>query len=127
MLSLNQVTIIGNVTRKPELKAMPNGMPVTALAIATNRVYTDKDGKKQEQAEFHDVVVFGKQAEHCEKYLNTGDQALVVGRLQTRSWEKDGQKKYRTEIIADRVQFGAKKAQKQEQPEVDVEPAFNDF
>ena len=124
---LNTATVLGNITRKPEIKAMPNGMSVTSMAIATNRVYKDKDGVKQEQTEFHDIVVFGKQAEHCAQYLDTGDQALVIGRLQTRSWEKEGVKKYRTEIVADRVQFGAKKKTEQDKPVETVDEAFDNF
>jgi len=98
--------VFGNLTRDPELKALPSGMNVCSLAIATNRVYNDRDGKRQEAVEYHNIVVFGKQADTCAKYLSKGASAYVEGRLQTRSWEKDGQKQYRTEIVADRVQFG---------------------
>ncbi|MFW6210457.1 MAG: single-stranded DNA-binding protein, partial [Patescibacteria group bacterium] len=94
--------------RDPELKALPSGMNVCSFALATNRVYNDRDGNRQESTDFHNVVVFGKQAENCAKYLQKGNGAFVEGRLQTRSWEKDGQKQYRTEIVADRVQFGPK-------------------
>ena len=105
---LNKAMIIGNLTRDPEMKALPSGMNVTSFSIATNRVYNDKDGKRQEAVDYHNVVVFGKQADSVAKYLTKGSQALVEGRMQTRSWEKDGQKQYRTEVIADRVQFGNK-------------------
>ena len=103
---LNKAMVYGNLTRDPELKALPSGMQVCSFSIATNRVYNDRDGKKQEATEFHNVVVFGKQAENSAKYLSKGASAFVEGRLQTRSWDKDGQKQYRTEIVADRVQFG---------------------
>ena len=105
---LNKAIIIGNLTRDPETKALPSGVSVTNFSLATNRVYNDKDGNKQEEVEYHNVVVFGKQAESAGQYLKKGQSALVEGRLQTQSWETDGVKKYKTEIIADRVQFGAK-------------------
>jgi single-strand DNA-binding protein len=103
---LNKAMIYGNLTRDPEMKALPSGMSVTSFSIATNRVYNDRDGKRQEQVEYHNIVVFGKQADTAAKYLKKGSGAYVEGRLQTRSWDKDGQKMYRTEIVADRVQFG---------------------
>lgn len=105
---LNKAMIYGNLTRDPELKALPSGMNVCSFALATNRVYNDRDGNRQESVDYHNIVVFGKQAENCAKYLNKGNSAFVEGRLQTRSWEKDGQKQYRTEVVADRVQFGPK-------------------
>jgi single-strand DNA-binding protein len=105
---LNKVIIIGNLTRDPEVKALPSGIKVTSFSLATNRVYKDKDGKTKEMADYHNIVVFGRQAETSGQYLKKGQSALIEGRLQTRSWEQDGQKKYRTEIIADRVQFGPK-------------------
>lgn len=105
---LNKVFIIGNLTRDPELKSLPSGVQVASVSVATNRVWRDKDGNRQEDAEFHNVVVFGRQAETTAQYLKKGSSVLVEGRLQTRSWESDGQKKYRTEIVADRVQFGAR-------------------
>ncbi len=103
---LNKAMIYGNLTRDPEMKALPSGMNVTSFSLATNRVYNDRDGKRQEQVEYHNIVVFGKQADTAAKYLKKGSGAYVEGRLQTRSWDKDGQKHYRTEIVADRVQFG---------------------
>lgn len=105
---LNKAMIFGNLTRDPEMKALPSGMQVCSFSLATNRVFNDRDGKRQEVADYHNVVVFGKQAENCAKWLNKGSSAYVEGRMQTRSWEKDGQKQYRTEVIADRVQFGPK-------------------
>lgn len=105
---LNKAMVFGNLTRDPELKALPNGNQVCQLGLATNRVWNDKDGQRQEQTEYHNVTVFGRQAENCSKYLSKGNGAYVEGRLQTRSWEKDGVKQYRTEIIADTVQFGPK-------------------
>ncbi len=103
---LNHAFIVGNLTRDPELRALPGGTQVASFSVATNRVWKDKNGAKQESSDYHNVVVFGKQAEACAQYLKKGSQVLVEGRMQTRSWEKDGAKQYRTEIVADRVQFG---------------------
>jgi single-strand DNA-binding protein len=103
---LNKALIIGNLTRDPELKSLPSGVQVTTFSVATNRVWKDRDGQKKEDSEFHNVVVFGRQAETSAQYLKKGSSVLVEGRLQTRSWESEGTKKYRTEIVADRVQFG---------------------
>jgi len=107
---LNKALVIGNLTRDPEAKSLPSGIQVTSFSVATNRVWTDKNGAKQENTDFHNIVVFGKQAESAGKYLKKGGSVLVEGRMQTRSWDAaDGQKKYRTEIIADRVQFGPRR------------------
>lgn len=103
---LNKAMVYGNLGRDPELRALPSGSQVATFSIATTRVYNDKDGNKQEQTDWHNIVVFGRQAETSAQYLKKGSSALVEGRMQTRSWEQDGQKKYRTEIVADRVQFG---------------------
>lgn len=106
---LNKVFLIGNLTRDPEVKAIPTGAKVCSFGVATNRVWMDKTGKKQEAVEFHNVVVFGRQAETSGQYLKKGQQVMIEGRLQTRSWDgQDGKKNYRTEIVADRVQFGQK-------------------
>lgn len=106
---LNKAIIIGNLTRDPELKSLPSGNAVTTFSLATNRIWKDKDGNRQEGTDYHNIVVFGKQAENVAQYLKKGSSALVEGRLTTRSWETDGVKKYRTEIIADRVQFGPRR------------------
>ena len=103
---LNKAFIYGNLTRDPEVRSLPSGVQVTSFSIATNRVWKDKEGNKQENAEYHNIVVFGRQAETSAQYLKKGSSVLIEGRIQTRSWEADGQKKYRTEIVADRVQFG---------------------
>lgn len=106
---LNKALIIGNLTRDPELKALPSGIKVCTFSVATNRVWKDKNGAKQESADYHNVVVFGRQAETVAQYMKKGSQVMVEGRMQTRSWDDQatGTKKYRTEIIADRVQFGS--------------------
>ena len=103
---LNKAFVFGNLTRDPELRSLPSGIQVANFGVATNRVWKDKDGAKQESAEYHNIVVFGRQAETSAQYLKKGSSVLIEGRLQTRSWEADGVKKYRTEIVADRVQFG---------------------
>src|SRR6185369_2491771 len=103
---INKVMIYGNLTRDPELRALPSGGNVASFGVATNRVFKKADGSKQEATEFHNVVVFGRQAETCAQYLKKGSPAYVEGRLQTRSWDKDGAKQYKTEIVAERVQFG---------------------
>ncbi len=106
---LNKVTIIGNLTRDPELKALPTGTKVASLSIATNRTWKDAGGTKKEAVEFHNIVAFGKQAEVITQYCKKGAQLLVEGRLQTRSWDAtDGSKKYRTEILLETFQFGNK-------------------
>ncbi len=105
---LNKAFIIGNLTRDPEIKAMPSGTKVCTFGLATNRNFKDKDGNRQESVEFHNIVVFGRTAELVAQYLKKGSQACIEGRLQTRSWDdkQTGTKKYRTEIVAETVQFG---------------------
>lgn len=107
---LNKALIIGNLTRDPELKALPSGAQVASFSVATNRVWKDKNGAKQESVDYHNIVVFGRQAENAAQYLKKGSSVLIEGRMQTRSWDApDGTKKYRTEVIADRVQFGPRR------------------
>ncbi len=107
---LNKAILIGNLTRDPEMKALPSGIQVTAFSIATNRVWKDKNGARQESADYHNIVTFGRQAETVAQYLKKGSSVLVEGRIQTRSWDaSDGTKKYRTEIVADRIQFGPRR------------------
>lgn len=104
---LNKALVIGNLTRDPEIKSLPSGIQVCTFSLATNRVWKNKEGVKQESADYHNIVVFGRQAETTAQFLRKGASALVEGRMQTRSWDAaDGTKKYRTEIVADRIQFG---------------------
>lgn len=101
MADFNQAIILGNLTRDPELRNTPNGQTVANFGMATNRRWTDKNGEKQEAAEFHNVVCWGKLAEIAGQILHKGGKALVVGRLQTRSWDgQDGVKRSTTEIVA---------------------------
>ena len=106
-LNVNKIILVGRVTKAPELKTLPSGQSICNLSIATNRTYT-QNGEKKEDVEFSDVVVFGIQAENTAKYVEKGQEVAIVGRNQTRQWEKDGVKHYRTEIIADSIQFGSK-------------------
>jgi single-strand DNA-binding protein len=106
MASVNKVILIGNLGAAPELKYTPSNRPVCNLSLATNEVFKDKAGNRQERTEWHRVTVWGDAAENCSKYLAKGRSAYVEGRLQTRSWDdKDGKKRYSTEIVADRVVF----------------------
>jgi single-strand DNA-binding protein len=107
MGSLNRVTILGNLGAKPELKYLSKGTAVCELRIATNESWKDESGAKQEKVEWHSVVVWGPQAEACGQYLDKGRTVAVEGRLQTRSWEdkNSGETKYKTEIVANNVQF----------------------
>lgn len=107
---LNKAILIGNLTRDPELKAIPSGNKVCTFSMATNRTYKDASGARQEKTDYHNIVVWGKTAENVAQYMKKGSQILVEGRMETRSWDDaaTGTKKYRTEIIADTVQFGSK-------------------
>ncbi len=109
-MNLNKAFIIGNLTRDPELRSLPSGSNVASFGLATNRIWIDSSGQKQQDTQFHNVVTFGKQAETVSQYLKKGSMALIEGRIQTRSWEaQDGSKRYRTEIVAERIQFGPKR------------------
>lgn len=102
MNSLNKVQLIGNLTANPEVRETPNGQKVATIGVATNRVWKDASGMKQEQTEFHNVVLWRGLAEVAEKWLSKGKKVYVEGYLQTRSWEDQaGVKKYRTEIVGD--------------------------
>jgi len=105
---INKAIIYGNLTRDPELKTFDNGGSVVNFSIATNRKWKNRDGQPQEEVQFHNIVAFGKQADNIAKYMRKGSGLYIEGRLQTRSWEKDGVKKYMTEIIAENTQFGPK-------------------
>ena len=104
--SVNKVIIIGNLGADPDLKYTPSNRPLCNLSVATNEVFKDKGGQRQERTEWHRVTVWGEQAEHCSKYLAKGRSVYVEGRLQTRSWDdKEGKKRYSTDIVAERVVF----------------------
>ncbi len=133
-MNLNKIFIIGNLTRDPESRALPSGQSVTSFGVATNRFFSNKEGQKQQDTQFHNVVAFGRLAEIAKQYLNKGSLVMVEGRIQNRSWEgKDGQKKYRTEIVTESMQLGPRSggggsagprnqeaAPKETQPELDT-------
>lgn len=106
MASVNKAIILGNLGRDPELRHTPGGKAVATLRVATNEVWTDQSGERQERTEWHTIVVWGRQAENCNQYLKKGRTVYVEGRLTTRKWQdKEGKDRYTTEIVADRVQF----------------------
>jgi single-strand DNA-binding protein len=104
---LNKVLLIGNLGRDPEVRSLPSGQPVANFTLATTRKWKDKNGQKQEQTEWHRIVLWGKQAESLQEYLTKGKQIYVEGRIQTKSWEdrQSGEKKYSTEIVCDNFQM----------------------
>lgn len=106
-MNLNKAIIIGNLTQDPEVRTTPTGQSVASFTIATNRVWNNPQGQKQEQAEYHNIVAWGRLAEIVGQFLGKGRLAMVEGRIQTRSWDdQSGNKKYRTEIIAENIQLG---------------------
>lgn len=104
---LNKVMLIGNLGRDPEVRTTPSGQPVANFTLATNRRWTDREGNRQEQTEWHRIVCWGKQAEIAGQYLRKGKQIFVEGRLQTRSWEdrNSGEKRHTTEVVCDNFQM----------------------
>ncbi|HTB48928.1 MAG TPA: single-stranded DNA-binding protein [Verrucomicrobiae bacterium] len=103
--SLNQVTLMGNLTRDPELRQTPTGQNVTSFSLALNRSYKDSSGEWQEATDYIDIVCWGPLAERVAQYLSKGRRCLVQGRLQSRSWEQDGQKRNKVEVLANDVTF----------------------
>jgi single-strand DNA-binding protein len=104
---VNKVILIGNLGRDPEVRSTPSGQPVASFTLATSRRWKDKNGQRQEQTEWHQIVVWGKQAEIAGQYLTKGKQIFLEGRLQTRSWDdrQTGEKRYRTEVVCDNFQM----------------------
>ncbi|PJE57972.1 MAG: single-stranded DNA-binding protein [Candidatus Portnoybacteria bacterium CG10_big_fil_rev_8_21_14_0_10_36_7] len=108
-MNFNKAIILGNLTRDPEVRTLPSGQSIATFGIATNRIYNDAQGNRQQAVEFHNIVVFGKLADICQRYLNKGKMVLIEGRIQTRTWQaQDGGKRSRTEIIAENMQMGPK-------------------
>ena len=103
--SFNQAIIMGNLTRDPELRATPGGQQVASFSVATNRSWQDAGGERKEAVEYHEIVAWGKLGELAAQYLVKGRKVMIIGRLQTQSWEKDGVKRQRTEIVASEVNF----------------------
>ena len=106
MAGVNKVILIGNLGKDPELRYTPGGQPVATFSLATTERYNDKNGQRQDKTEWHSVVAWGKLAELVNQYLKKGRSAYIEGRITTRSWDdKDGNKKYKTEIVANQIQF----------------------
>ena len=129
MVSLNRVMLIGNVGSDPEMRFTPNGNPVTSFRMATNRVYSTPDGEKKQETDWFSVITWNKLAEQCNQFLTKGKLVYVEGRLHNRSWDgADGQKHYRTEVVANRVTFLDRPAaatteeKPEEAPPEDTEP-----
>ena len=132
-MNLNKVFVIGRLTSDPQLRTTPGGTEVVTLGVATNRNWVDRQGQKKESTEFHNVVVWGRQANVVKQFLTKGSMIFIEGRLQTRSWEgKDGQTRRTTEVIAERIQLGPRPAgteksvpadnpAKEEMPVIDIE------
>jgi single-strand DNA-binding protein len=112
-MNLNKAILVGRLTQDPQSRTLPSGQSVASFGLATSRFYTDKNGEKKQQTEFHNIVMFGKLAEIASQYLTKGALTLIEGRLQTRSWQdSSGNQRRRTEIIAERLQLGPKSASK---------------
>jgi single-strand DNA-binding protein len=108
-MNLNKVLLIGRLTRDPQVKNLPSGKNLCQISLATGRFFTDKEGKKREETEFHDVILFGRLGEIASQYLKKGSLVFIEGRLRTRNWEDNsGNKKSKTEIVAERIQLGPK-------------------
>ena len=134
MAGVNKVILIGNLGKDPELRYTPSGQPVASFSLATSERWNDKNGQRQERTEWHNIVAWGKLAELSNQYLKKGRSAYIEGRINTRSWDdKDGNKKYRTEIVATQIQFlsggqggessaGRESAQASSTPAPDIPP-----
>ncbi len=121
-MNLNKVFLIGRLTRDPETKTLPSGQLVCSFGLATDRFFFDKERKKQQQTEFHNIVLFGRLAEIASQYLTKGSLTFIEGRLRTRSWQDaQGNKRFRTEVMAERIQLGPKAAGKIVPKEVPAE------
>ena len=128
-MNLNKVYLIGRLTRDPELKALPSGQSVASFGMATDRFFKNKSGQKQQQTEFHNIVLFGRLADIASQYLYKGSLVMIEGRLRTRSWQDSaGNKRTKTEILGERLQLGPKSASRvippsekpQESPQEDI-------
>jgi len=121
MPSINQVTLMGNITRDPDLRYTPSGAAVCTLGLAVNDKFTNKSGETKEETLFVDVNVWTKVAENCVKYLSKGSPVLLTGKLVFQTWEKDGQKQSKISVTAFNVQFLGGRSEKQEQQQAPVE------
>lgn len=117
--------ILGNLVRDPELRQTPTGQTVCSFDIATNRVWISPNGEKNQKAEYHRIVAWGKLADICGQYLSRGRLVFVEGRIETRSWQdkESGAKRYRTEIVAESMQMGPRPGEREERPKTETAPA----
>lgn len=128
MAGVNKVIVVGHLGQDPEVKTIGNGTTVARLSVATSEKWQGKDGQSQERTEWHRITVWGKLAENCGKYLQKGRQVYVEGKLQTNSYEKNGEKRYSTEIVANTVQFlGAGKTEGKQEGTTQNDFNFADF
>lgn len=131
-MNLNKVFLVGRLTRDPQAKSLPSGQQVANFGLATDRFFFDKNRQKQQQTEFHNIVMFGKLADIASQYLRKGSLVLIEGRLQTRSWQDStGNKRSRTEIVTERMQLGPRSAgkvipAKEEQPSTEEIPVIEE-
>lgn len=121
-MNINLVQVCGRITKKLEVRSTQGGSKVCSFSVATNRTWKNEQGEKQEETEFHNIVAWGKAAETIAQWFDKGDEIYIMGRLRTSSWEKDGIKKYRTDIVMERFEFG-QKAKANQRPKVEDEPA----
>lgn len=120
-MNLNKVFLIGRLTNDPLQKSLPSGKMVCNFGLATDKFFIDKDGQKQQQTEFHNIVLFGRVAEIASQYLKKGNLVFIEGRLRTRSWQDaNGTTRYRTEIVAERIQLGPKSGEKAALPQKEM-------
>lgn len=125
---MNKVILIGNIGKDPEMRRLDNGNAVCSFSMATTKRYIDKNGQKIENTQWHNIQFWGKQAELCEKYLSKGDKVAIEGEINTRSWEdKDGNKRYVTEIIGRSIEFLSTKRIGSNQNNVDVDNDSDDL
>jgi single-strand DNA-binding protein len=123
-MNYNRVILIGRLTADPELKSTPSGKSVSSFRLATNRVWTDQQGKKNEASEFHNIVLWGRPAEVVNQFCKKGSELMVEGRITTRTWEdKTGAKRYSTEIVGENIQLGARPGGKAAERDVEVATA----
>lgn len=128
MASVNKAIILGNLTRDPEIRYMPNGDAAATINVATNEKYKDKSGEKVEKVEYHRIVMFGKIAEIVGEYLHKGSSAYFEGKIQTKKWtDKQGVERYTTEIVADRMQMLGGKRDDEEKPQQKQASSGNGF
>ncbi|MFH0852420.1 MAG: single-stranded DNA-binding protein [bacterium] len=127
-MNFNKAIVLGNLTKDPDARTLPSGQPVVNFSVATNRVYKDQAGNKKESPEFHNIVVFGKLADICSRYLTKGKMVLIEGRIQTRSWQdQSGNKRYRTEIVAENMQMGPRSGEPTAPSQSTAQPVHEDI